>query len=108
MSNPTELMKGYVVSEAWKKFWEKTHNAPTTLKKDTVLPRNNTMKYCTTRTDVVRFVKHQLENLAKGSQLTITIEREKSGGFYVSDATNSLSVGTLMPSYSNGPQSTSK
>lgn len=48
------------------------------------------MKFCVTKTDVVRSVKHLLQMLAEGSQLTITIEAEKSGGYYVSTATSFL------------------
>ena len=64
------------------------------------------MKYCVTKADTVRYVKERLNDLENGLPWTMTIEPDTSGGYYVSDATNSSSVGTLMPSYSRGPRST--
>ena len=60
------------------------------------------------REDVARFVASRVRRLLRDCVLTITIEQGKSGDFYVSTVTDTSSVGTLMPSYSNGPQSTSK
>lgn len=60
------------------------------------------MNYFSAKTDVARFVKKTLEHLPEGSQLTITIEREKFADYYVTTATTELSGDTRMLISSKG------
>ena len=87
-------MEGYTPSKEWIKAWEKAHNEIPISSGSTESQRKNIMKYCVTKTDVVRYVKHRLNEIKKGSQLTMTIEAEKSGGYYVSDVTGLSSEDT--------------
>lgn len=56
--------------------------------------KNSTPKYFSDKEDIVRSVRKKLKNLAVGSQLTITIEREKYADYYVTDVINSESGDT--------------
>jgi hypothetical protein len=51
-------------------------------------------KYFFDKADVVRSVSAQLKNLQRGSQLTMTIERDLSGDYFVSTATTASSEDT--------------
>lgn len=60
------------------------------------------MNYFSDKADVVRYVKKGIQNLPVGSQLTITIEREKYADFYATSATIVLSDDTRMLISSKG------
>lgn len=51
-------------------------------------------KYFFDKTDVVRSVSAQLKSLPRGSRLTTTIDREKSGDFFVQTVITELSEDT--------------
>lgn len=58
------------------------------------------------REDAARFVSGRIRRLQRDSALTMTIKVDALGDCSVDTVTDLLSVGTLMPSYSNGPQNT--
>lgn len=60
------------------------------------------MKYCSDKTDVVRYVKKFITNLPNDSALTIIIEREKFADYYVDIAISTSSEGTQNPINSKG------
>lgn len=56
--------------------------------------RRSMEKYFFDKTDVVRFVSALLKHLPRGSRLSTTISREKSGDWLVHTATDTLSDDT--------------
>lgn len=59
---------------------------PTTSNEHSDLLKNNMIKYCRYRMDVVGCVVDRLKSLPKDSQLTMTIRQAELGGYFVSTA----------------------
>lgn len=64
-----------------------TRKETSTSKELTAFRPFNTIRFLNSKAEAVRYAKDMLDNLANVSPLTITIEQDKSEGYFVSTAT---------------------